>query len=209
MSKTKVKTHTVQAGNTQVEVVEENGIVTVRIQSDDAVVYMNNDLIWSIGNEKEEFKYVPHNLHSFLLDSGMDFIKYEKETKITSADIYIDGEQLTLYIPVNQKKQIHARFDLINSVKEVKEYLDECDDEDTTKPFEEELVARFEEIKQLIASKRYKMVFSHSMNEWAFGWWDIVFSAQEFNQENVVAIMKKVNEFNQFIHRMRDTLKLY
>lgn len=196
------------AGNTKIEVVEENGIVSIRIQSADAVVYMNDDMIWSIGNDREEFKYVSPIFHQFFLNSGMDHIEYDEKTKQTVADVYVDGEQLTFYLPVNKKKHIHARFDLITSVEEVKDYLSELEDEEKTKPFEEELNKRFNAFKEFVASKGYKLAFSHAMNEWAYAWWDLVFLPSEWNEESVVAIMKEANGFNQFINKMRDSLNI-
>jgi hypothetical protein len=201
-----MKTKNIQLGNTVVEAVEENGVVTVRIQSQDAVVYVNEDMVWSIGNDREEFKYVPHVFHDFLLKSGLDHIKYDEKEKETTADVYVDGEQLSFYFPTNKNKHIHSRFDLITSVEEVKDFLSELEDAEKTKPFEEELVKRFNAFKEFVASKGYKLAFSHAMNEWAYAWWDIVFLQSEWNEEEVVAIMKEANEFNDFIRKMRDEL---
>lgn len=201
-----MKANNIQLGNTVVEAVEENGVVTVRIQSQDAVVFMNEEMIWSIGNDRKEFKYVPQNMHNFLLKSGMDHIEYDEKTKVTVADVYVDGEQLSFYFPVNKKKDIHARFDFITSVEELKDYLLDIMSEEEAQPHIEEIQERFTQFKEFVDSKGCKLVFSHAMNEWAYAWWDIVFLPSEWNEENVVAIMKEVNAFNQFINKMRDKL---
>lgn len=198
----------IEAGNTKVDIVEENGIVTVRIHSEDAVVYMNDDLIWSVGNEKKEFKYIPKQFHDFILNNGVDHMEYMEKAKETSVDVYIDGESLTLYFPVNQKKEINARFNFITSVEEVKEYLLELHEEEKVKETLDELTKRFEAIRVLVESKGYKLGFSHAMGEWAYAWWDIVFQSADWNEESVKEIMKEVTEFNRFTNQIRDEFNI-
>jgi len=200
-----LKQTSIKVGNTTVEAVEVNGVVTIQINSlkEDAVVLMNDTMIWSVGNEKEEFKYIPQSIHQFLLASGMDHIEYREKDKLTVVDVYVHGESLTFYFPVNQKKPIKARFDLITSVEDVKDYLyDGKDDE----KYLQELTVKFESLKSLVSSKGYKLSFSHAMGDFVYGWWDIVFDTVDFDEEKIKEIMKLVVDFNKFVHKMKRDL---
>jgi transcriptional regulator with PAS, ATPase and Fis domain len=191
-------------GNTKVLVTEENGVVKVHLDSEDAVVYMNNEIIWSTGNEKEEFKYIPQQLHKFILDTGSDYIEYSPQHKETVVDVYPGGQTLTMYIPQNKRKQIQGRVDFIRSVEDVVNYLKDVEDEKNVSETINELKVRFDETIKFIESKGYKFEFSHAVDEWAYAWWDIIFSATSFNEESIREIMEKLKEFDKFINDIRD-----
>lgn len=197
----------IKIGNAIIIAREENGIVSVDIKSEDAVVRVNDDIVWSVGNEKEEFKYIPKNMHSLIIKSG-DYLEYQKKEKQTVADVSFDGEMITFYIPVNQNEVINGRFDLITSVELLNDEIDCVLEDEEAKFMKQKVKEKFDKVKKEIEKNGYKMIYSHDMSEWLYAWWDMTFKAKDFDEEKVRSIMKEVREFNEFLIELRDKMKL-
>ncbi|MFS0657403.1 hypothetical protein AB1L07_02095 [Niallia alba] len=199
-----MKNKQIEIEDTRIEIIEDNSIVSIKINSNDAIVYMNDDIIWSVGNEKEEFKNIPKKLRDFILNSGSDFMEYDEKKKIISVDTYVNGEQLSLYIPKNYNKHLHCRFNFITSVDDVVSYAIDILEENEVKVIESELKQRMEAFENLVDSKGYKTGLSHGMDEWAYAWWDIILKPSSWDDESIKEIMNEVVSFNQYINRIRE-----
>jgi hypothetical protein len=193
---------TIELNGTTLNVQEENGIVTIHINSKDAVVYMNNELMWSIGNEKEEYKRIPRTYHDYLIKHSYSMEVDQKGQK-TIADV-ANGEDIMFLFPFNRKLDVHARFGFITSVEEVRMYLEERDIEG-----EAEVIAeKFNHLKKFIEDKGYQFIYSHAADDWAWGWWDVVVDPGEWNESIFSKIIKEISRFKKNLYDMMEKYNL-
>lgn len=196
-------------GDTTVELIEENGVVQVKIYTEDGVVYLNDELIYSVGNDVEEFKYIPQRFHKFILDSKMDYIEHDPKEKITTVDCHPNDEPLTFYFPMNKKAQIVARIDFITSVSDIAtEYGVSKNEEEFHKDLEL-LEKMFQDVIDTVKLKGYDFKYSHAVGDWVYAWWDVIFPMDKFDENKIMEIMEKIKSFNSRLRQIKDKYEFY
>lgn len=172
-----------------IEVIKTDKGYDVKITADKNVdVYMNQECIYS-EYESDSYKYVPINMRDFIKENAYD-IGYNDGGDIDGSyvEINILGRDITMYFPRNKTKKIHARYTLTDPLKDVLYLMDEFEYEN-----EQELILAKEKVTNLynnmikgLKDLGFKLEYSHSMGESFWGWHDLVFNANNFNEEKFI-----------------------
>lgn len=197
----------INLNGTEVKVEEINGKTIVSIQTADADVHINEQCIWS-KYDKPEYMDVPVVLRDFIRGRN-DFLKTEEKQVV--ADLWEKGSTVcsTLYIPKNKREKIVARLDLITSLDDLEhDYLrNRTDiDEDTANRLSEEFKTLFKNIEKTVNEAGYQLSFSHASGIDYYGWWDVSFNLEEWNEEQFLSIW---NSFIAFDKRLSEVSKKY
>ena len=195
----------ISVGDTVVEVKSNEISPVVNITTPDATVIVNNDTLWA-KYEEEEYKYIPPAMRAFV-QANQDYMKLEKEDLIV--DVYIDGRDVSLYFPVNRRKRITARFSTISTLDHVFEYIG---DMDLTNKRKEQVKGKIQrmwnELNEKIEKYGFSIIFSHDMGELFWGYNDILFDSDKWNEKNFVKACKAFAKFTKDMEEYADKLGL-
>jgi hypothetical protein len=191
----------------EVKVEEVNGKTVVSIDSPDADIVVNGICIWS-KYDKPEYNEVPVPLRSFIHERN-DYLKKEDDKVV--ADLWYKESHTcaTLYIPMNKRKAIIARLDLITDMNELEhDYLRNREniDSETADSLVTEFNELFSNIKNLVKEAGYKLFYSHGSGELLQGWWDVSFQLDKWNEEQFLLIW---NSFTIFNDRLKNVYQQY
>lgn len=155
---------------TKIELTEENGIVNVNILTENASVKVNNVSIWEMFVEKE-YKDIPPAYRSFIKKTK-DYI--ETNEKNISVDCYLEGArtQGTFYFPLNQIEPVQVRFDYVDSLEDLHSTLLDYTEESVADEVKKEMAVIDAKLREAIEKNGFKWKYSHSMEEYMYGWWE-------------------------------------
>lgn len=195
------------------EIIVEDNVKNpiVNIKTENADIYINGVLVWSRYNDDdEELAYVPKAMRNFIADKN-HFIEIKNNVIIT--DMYINGASVEIYIPINARDLITARFDLINSIDELgNDYIGNTEniDSKTANIIMEEIESMWKEIEDTIKTYGYIFTYSHSMDDGYYGggWWDVIFKRQDWNEDNFKNICTLVTKFNDYFDNIWEKYNL-
>lgn len=211
MKKVTASNHELSLNQTQVKIEECNEKMTsVHITTEDADIYVNGVLIWQKFDDPE-YANVPPVLRNFVKEHA-NYIKTDGKSGEVTTDLYTKGFKTgaTLYIPKNLRLDIHARMDAFTSIQELEEdYI--RNNSDIDEEIEEKLVSEFKaiwnDIEDAVKACGWDLIYSHDMSDKCFGWWDVVFKLDNWNQETFVAMWEKFSNLNKRLDELFDTYK--
>lgn len=170
----------------------------VEILTNDADIYVNGVLVWQ-RFEEEEYRCVPPILRDFLQENN-PFFENDVENQTLLAEFDICNENISFFIPYNAIKPISARIALISSMDELEsEYIrnmSNIDDVDADR-IVVELKSIWKRLEDRMEQSNFKLIYSHSMGEAFYAWWDIVFTLDNWNEDNFKKTIEIVREFNE------------
>lgn len=194
---------TLELNGTKVELTEENGIVKVNVLTENASVKVNNVSVWEMFSE-EEYKNIPPAYRSFIKKTK-DYI--ESNEKGVSVDCYIDDArtQGTFYFPLNQVEPVLVRFDYVDSLEDLHSTLLDYTEQVIADEVKEMMSVIDTKLREAIEKKGFKWKYSHSMEEYMYGWWDIVIEPGKWNEEGFIECWKIIEDFNKRIREIFNT----
>jgi hypothetical protein len=191
----------------EVEVTEQQATV-VQITTPDADIYVNGVLVWQT-YENPEFVKVPPILRAFA-HAHSYYIKEERDGTITTDLNMKDFKtQATFYFPKNLRSAFCVRLDAFTNLEELEDEFIRNNtkiDEKTADILVAEFTAIWKGIMDSVAAANYKLAYSHNMNDKCWGWWDVLFKFEDWNQEAFIAIWKQFSDLNQ---RLDEVFKQY
>lgn len=173
----------------------EKGIV-IKINGNEMDVFVNNEVVYSL-YEKEEFKYVPRELRSFVdkyITTYSDGIT-KKGGKVF-CQICLNSEDYYLIMPTNRAKSKNVQIEFILYEKKlieenlginIKKYIDY----DT----------RLKEIKDVIKRNGYELKYSTSGNEYD-NYYCVEIPISDFNEEKILDCFSYIKKFNIELYRI-------
>lgn len=204
-----MKKKTVTIGDTTLHVTEENGVVTVHIDSEDVVVNMKGNVIWSVGNDKEEFKAIPTVMHAFFVEQGYYHLDTDPKTEMTTLETHVAGEEIAFYFEKNKKKPIIARVNFITTREEVMSLIQnwETENHQALLADKEGFDERLNLVNKAVKDAGYEFHFSHATDEWAYGWWDMAFDSTDWSEPKFLQVIKAVSFFNSYVRALHEKLE--
>lgn len=180
-----------------VNVMQSDKGIVVSINGNTMDVIVNDDVLYS-KFDKEEYKYIPVNLRSFVennLCSYGDGIVIEKgEIK---CDLEFDCKEYFIQIPKNRaKNKLMYINNWLNSYEKIYEY-------DVEVPNGE---LKFKELVSQIKSKGYNFIYRWDGNEYE-DTWGLEISINEFDEDKVVECIKLWDEYNANLEKYIDMIR--
>ncbi|MDF2879604.1 MAG: hypothetical protein K0R54_161 [Clostridiaceae bacterium] len=187
-------------------VIEDNAkCPIINIETTNADIFINGVCIWS-KYDKEEYKNIPSVMKEYIADNN-SFIE-ENDDGETTVDVDLNDDIVTFYFPKNNRKKITARVDFFNSLDEIESvYIRETEsiDKETADKIMVELRNDFNEIMELSKKYKFDFVFSHSMGEKHYGWWDIKFTIKDWNEDNLKKFHSKISSLDKKVDNYLDS----
>lgn len=193
-----MKTKSLELKGTEIILEDNAKNPIVNIKTENADIYINEVLVWS-RYENKELAYIPETMRNIIADNNCFM---EVKNDVVTVDMCVNEASIEMYIPINARKLITARFDLIDSIDELEDdYIRNTKNIDgkTADALMGEIKSMWKELEDTIKSYDYKFAYSHSMNDSCGGWWDIIFKRQNWNEDNFKNICTLVTKFNKYI----------
>lgn len=201
-------TKTLELKGTEITLEDNEKNPVVNINTENADIYINGVLVWQ-RYEQEELAYVPVRMRNFIADHN-DFIQLEDG--IVTSDLWVNGSSIEIYIPVNARKLIIARFDLIEDIDILEtDFIRNSEniDDETADKIMNKFKSLWNEIEETAKKYNYKFNYSHSMDDgYCGGWWDIDFKRKDWNEDNFKSFSNLITEFNKYFNEVLDKYKL-
>lgn len=197
-----MKTKNLELKGTEITLEDKAKNPVVNIKTENADIYVNGVLVWS-RYEKEELAYVPLSMRNYIADKN---IYIELKNDMITTDICAGGASVEMYIPVNARKMITARFDLIEDMNILEtDFIrnNENISNETADKIMDKLKSLWNEIEESAKKYNYKFSYSHSMDDGCCGgWWDIDFKRKDWNEDNFKNFGALVTEFNSYLDKV-------
>lgn len=170
----------------------------VNIETEDADIYVNGVLVWQ-KFEEEEYKYISPILRNYFHKNN-PYLENDSNAKQVLVEFDVCEESVSFFVPYNSKKLIGARVTLIDSIDELEsDYIRNMQDIDdaTADTIMIELKSIWKELEDTVKEVNFELKYSHSMGEYFYGWWDVLFSLSNWNEDNFVKVMEVASRFNE------------
>lgn len=198
MNKVKVK-------DTQVELLETEKCVEVQITTESADIYVNGVCVWS-PYDNPLYALIPPAFRKFVKEHDDGFMEQNEEKDQLTVDVRLFDECIALYFQKNQTHKITARFDCITTIDELVEefignnmYIGKRKEKELTV----QVKTAWKELETFISEEtKFRFHYSHSMNDRFFGYWDIIFAPQDWNEALFIEVAKRIRSFNLLVGGM-------
>lgn len=203
-----METKTLELKGTEITLEDNEKNPVVNINTENADIYINGVLVWQ-RYEHEELAYVPVQMRNFIADHN-DFIQLEDG--IITSNLLVNDSSIDIYIPVNARKLITARFDLIEDMEILEtDFIRNSEniDDETADKIMNKFKSLWNEIEEAAKKYNYKFDYSHSMDDgYCGGWWDIDFKRKDWNEDNFKSFSNLITKFNKYFNEVWDKYKL-
>lgn len=202
---------TINVNGTIIKVGNVNGKVTVNIETENADVVINGRCVWS-KFDQEEYVIIPENMRDFIKETEIEVGFQDNERNSVFADCHYPDlkSQASFYFKENQREPINVRFDYIDSLEDLRtEYLENILEPKVANEIYAEFKKLDDKIKETAEKYGFKWVYSHSRMHEMFGWWDIIVTAENWNEEGLVECWKLIEQVNQYLDLIIDEYRLF
>lgn len=187
-------------------VLEQNKekMTSVHIQSEDADIYVNGELVWQ-KYDNPEYAKIPPNYRAFVKERSNYMKDKGDKIEVDCHDRNIRSVA-TFYFPKNLRNPISVRFDLITSLEHYEaDYLRNHTDIDdaTADNLTAELKLLWKALEDEIHSYGWKFYYSHD-DEGCWGWWDVVFKNSAWNEEHLLSVWKRIGNIRTKVGDIND-----
>lgn len=201
----------INVNGTIIHVSNVNGKITVNVETENADVVVNGRRIWS-KFDKEEYVLIPENMRNFIKENEFEVEFQDSKKNSVVADCYYPDlkSQGTFYFQENQREPISVRFDYVDNLEDLRtEYLENRLEPKVANEIYAEFKKLDDQIKQAAEKYGFKWVYSHSRMHEMFGWWDIIVTAENWNEEGLVECWKLIEQVNQYLDLIIDEYRLF
>lgn len=205
-----MKNKTINYEGVNISIEESKKAPIINIETKDADIYINGVLVWQ-KYDKEEYALIPPALRDFIHRNN-PYLEKNEDDSLTLAEFDVENQSTTFLIPFNSKKFIRVRVDLIDSMEILEsDYIRNVStiSDETANKIVSDLKAVWNELGTILKKFKFKLQYSHSMGEAYYGWWDIVFTLGNWNEQNFIEVMQVVDKFNKTLRKYEEEYEFY
>lgn len=199
------KEKTIEFGGSTITLKEGNMGVIVEIKTEDATVFVNDNLVWAVYDD-EKFKFIPPIFRKFIQKYEDYNINRNDEDNLTTTDVYIGKESIMFIFPDNLSRSIYARIDFVDMDELIDDFINNSKaiNDKEAKKLENMFRSKVDKINEIVEKYNWKFVPSHSCGEMFYSWWDIVLGLSNWNEEGFLEAIKEIESFNEAIREFMD-----